>query len=510
MRIEWIKLVTPEEEIIALRKQVAELTEMVAYLTKKIYGQKSEQIDPNQLSLLEGNDGVFITPEQPGQQSDADQVPAKKKRKKTRQETLSRDLPVRETVIDLPTQQCAYGHELTPVGKKFVREEVHFIPAKLYREHIYTQTYKCSECELEAGSAHLVQAQTPVALIPHSLASASLVAEIIHKKFLLATPLYRQLADWQRLGIALSEATISNWIIKTSQLVEPIYNLLQQRLSNQRYLQGDETPMQVLREPGKTAAAKSYMWVARTVKQSPQQIIFYAYGSTRSGTFAQKLYRNFTGILQCDGYTGYNLLENSVTRIGCWAHVRRKFYDATQANGKPISSVPLALIDEMFALERQWQHFSPRVRRRRRRSKVRKLLKRFWQWIDSADVLPKSRLGKAVTYAIDQRSTLERLVNVGIMDWSNNAAERNMKSLVIGRKNWLFSTSQAGARSTAIWLTLVESAKANGLDPRGYITYLLKTMPQHPSFTDLAQLEGYLPWNYSGARHQDRNKASNE
>ncbi|MFC6169700.1 IS66 family transposase [Lapidilactobacillus mulanensis] len=332
-----------------------------------------------------------------------------------------------------------------------------------------------------------MQAQTPAALIPHSLTSASLVAEIIHKKFLLATPLYRQLADWQRLGIVLSEATISNWIIKTSQLVEPIYNLLQQRLNSQRYLQGDETPMQVLREPGKTAAAKSYMWVARTVKQSPQQIIFYAYGNTRSGTFAQKLYQNFTGILQCDGYGGYNLLENSVTRVGCWAHVRRKFYDAAQVNGELINSVPLRLIGEMFTLERQWQHFSPRVRQ---------LLKRFWKWINLAEVLPKSRLGKAITYAIDQRFTLERLINIGQMDWSNNAAERNMKSLVIGRKNWLFSTSQAGARSTAIWLTLVESAKVNGLNPRAYVTYLLKAMPQHPSFADLAPLEDYLPWNY--------------
>lgn len=148
--------------------------------------------------------------------------------------------------------------------------------------------------------------------------------------------------------------------------------------------------------------------------------------------------------------------------------------------------------------------FSPRVRRRRRRSQIRKLLKRFWKWIDSAQVLPKSRLGKAITYAVDQRPTLDRLINIGMMDWSNNASERNMKRLVIGRKNWLFSTSPAGARSTAIWLTLIESAKANGIDPRAYITYLLKELPQQPDFADPAQLAVYLPWHYPGARHQNK------
>ena len=146
----------------------------------------------------------------------------------------------------------------------------------------------------------------------------------------------------------------------------------------------------------------------------------------------------------------------------------------------------------MFAHERQWQHFSPRVRRRRRRSQISKLLKRFWKWIDSAQVLPKSRLGKAITYAVDQRPTLDRLINIGMMDWSNNASERNMKRLVSGQKNWLFSTSPAGARSTAIWLTLIESAKANGIDPRAYITYLLTELPQQPDFSKSRSLVVFL------------------
>ncbi|MCV3326863.1 IS66 family transposase [Pediococcus ethanolidurans] len=500
---------TPEEEIVELRKQVKELTEMVAYLTKKLYGQKSEQTDPNQLSLLEDNDSIFSSPEQTDQQSEVtntNQVPAKKKCKKTRRETVSRHLAVKETIISLPKQQCPQGHQLKVVGKKFVREELRFIPAKLYREEFYTRTYKCETCEQTDGMAHLIQAQPPVALIPHSLASASLVAEVIHKKFELATPLYRQLNDWQQLGIKLSEATLANWVIKASEQVEAVYDALKQTLSKQPYLQGDETPFQVLHEPGKPAKSKSYMWVARTVMKCPQQITLYAYANTRSGAFAQKLYQNFTGVLQCDGYSGYNLLEGRITRVGCWAHVRRKFYDAAQADGNMAKSVPLNLINQMFALEQEWQHFSPRVRRRRRRSRTRKLLKRFWKWIDMAQATPKSRLGKAITYALDQRTALDRLINMGSLDWSNNASERNMKSMVIGRKNWLFSTSPAGAKATAIWLTLVESAKANQVNPQEYITYLLEELPQHPHFSNLAEIVAYLPWNYTSRNRKTKNK----
>ncbi|WP_263862556.1 IS66 family transposase, partial [Levilactobacillus enshiensis] len=153
--------------------------------------------------------------------------------------------------------------------------------------------------------------------------------------------------------------------------------------------------MQVLREPGKKATSRSYMWVVRSVQKSSIRAVLYAYGDTRSGTFAQNLYRGFTGVLQCDGYAGYNYLEDSVVRVGCFAHVRRKFYDAANNNGKVKMSRPLKLLNEMFRLEREWQHYSPRSRKRNRHRQLRKLIRKFWAWIDQANELPKSRLGKA-------------------------------------------------------------------------------------------------------------------
>lgn len=179
--------------------------------------------------------------------------------------------------------------------------------------------------------------------------------------------------------------------------------------------------------------------------------------------------------------------------MGCWAHVRRKFYDAVTSHVKG-ADTPLQLINEMFVLEREWQTFSPRVRRRRNR--LRKLLKRFWQQLEQVTALPQSRLGKAVTYALGQRNSLDQIINDGVIDWSNSASERNMKTLAIGRKNWLFSTSPRGAKSTAIWMTLIESAKANHLDPHQYLIGMLKVFPTLPTFPKKEQLAAYLPWNY--------------
>ncbi len=261
--------------------------------------------------------------------------------------------------------------------------------------------------------------------------------------------------------------------------MRPLYNLIRDKLVTQPYLQGDETPMQVIREPGKIATSKSYMWVMRSVRKTPEHAVLYAYGSTRSGTFAKNFYRGFAGVLQCDGYAGYNSLSEDVIRVGCFAHVRRKFYEATNVNGKVMMSRPLELLDKMFALEREWKQWSPRARRRQRKRRLHKLMEKFWAWIDQVNELPKSRLGKAITYTQNQRMALNKIIDYGSVDFSNNTSERNMKSFVIGRKNWLFSTSPAGVEATAIWMTLIESAKINGINPRDYVTYLLNKIPNY-------------------------------
>jgi len=219
-------MTSEQEQIAMLTQKVKEQAEIIDYLTRKLFGKKAEQIDPNQLSLLDEDDGVFTEPEQTGKENQTDQVQSTKKRQKTRKEVLSPDLPVHKTIVDVETKQCPHGHCLVSVGTKFVRQELHFQPAQLFVEEVYAKTYKCEECEAIDGLAKMIQAQVPKPLIPHSLGSTSLIAEIIHQKFEQGVPLYRQLKDWQRLGVDLTETTLSNWIIKTSELVKPLYNLI--------------------------------------------------------------------------------------------------------------------------------------------------------------------------------------------------------------------------------------------------------------------------------------------
>ncbi len=272
-------------------------------------------------------------------------------------------------------------------------------------------------------------------------------------------------------------------------------------------LQGDETPCQVLREPGKSASSKSYIWVIRSVRDAKQPVVYYAYGNSRSGTFAQRIYSGYTGTLQCDGYSGYNALGDAVNRVGCWVHVRRKFFNAAQQGGGNLKpSKGLELIDQMFHLEHEWRDFSAEERQTKRDCELRPVMTKFWQWCDKAVETPKSALGRALTYARNQRQELIKVLEHGTIDLSNNASERSVKQYVIGRKNWLFSTIPDGATANAIWLSLIESAKANGLDPREYIEFVLEGMSQLSEAPSPEQLAAYLPWNCEQSQQHEFEK----
>lgn len=373
---------------------------------------------------------------------------------------------------------CSHGHDFQRVGRHYVRQEVRMIPRRLYVANIYEATYKCHQCDQQDAISHLYQGNAPRALMSHSMASASLVSEIAYHKYILGIPLYRQKGYWKNQGLDLSDKTMGNWMIACAQIIKPVYDLLRQNLIAQKFLQGDETPYQVLQEPGKLATSKSYIWLARTIGRAQHQIVFYHYADSRAGKVAQQLYSGFTGVLQCDGYYGYNAIADSV---------EKKHFHASKG---------LTLISQMMHEEQKWRKLDSATRYQAQQKNLKPLLDEFWQWCDMADVLPKTRLGKAIAYAQGQRAALNRVLLYGEVDFTNNASERNMKSYVIGRKNWLFSTSPQGAEANAIWMSIVESAKANGINPREYIEFLLKTASQLSDWQIENELEAYLPWNY--------------
>lgn len=482
-----------KKEIQAKDARIGELESMNKYLTSKLYASKSEKVDPNQLSLL-GDDSVFSWSEHTDEQSAEEtktEIKSTKKKKQTRQDQIA-GLPVKEKTYTLDKPFCPKGHELKKIGKKFVGDKLHFQPAKLWVEKTYSTTYKCKKCSHDEVQDAFYQAPKPQRLFAHSLASPSVLKNIVYQKYVLGTPLYRQLKDWHRLGWQVTESTLADWIIRGATLLQPLYQVIHDKLLQCPFLQGDETVTQVLHEPGKKPNSESRMWIIRTPQTSHSAGIFYAYKPDRSKKSGQELYAGFKGVLQCDGYAVYNSIDCQ-DRVGCLAHVRRKFYEAAKYDKQ--AQKPLKILNQIFSLEKDWKILSGSERQLKRLDELRPLLDIFWNCLNSLATLPKSLLGKAIAYARGQKGAINKLVKYGELDISNNTCEQAVKSLVIDRKNFLFSTSVAGAKANAIWLTLIESAKANGLDPEQYLGELLNEIPQFGPFVSAKQLEDYLPWN---------------
>jgi transposase len=304
--------------------------------------------------------------------------------------------------------------------------------------------------------------------------------------------LYRQLAMFKRIGVELDNTTLANWMIKCGELVQPLINLLQEKMQQQATLHMDETTVQVLKEPDKPPQSKSYMWVMRSM-----QAVLFHYEPTRSGAVPKQLLADFNGALMVDGYEGYSdvCAANHLVRLGCWAHARRKFVEAqhVQPKGKTgKADEALALIQKLYRIEKENQHTTAEQRYLIRQQQAKPLLDKLKTWLDKSvpGVLPSSAIGKALLYVHNQWSRLIMYIENGDYPIDNNAAENAIRPFVIGRKNWLFSTSQRGARASANLYSLVESAKMNGLDPWAY---LLKVFTELPLAHSLLDIEALLP-----------------
>jgi len=341
----------------------------------------------------------------------------------------------------------------------------------------------------------------PYPVVQHSMASPSTVAWVMHQKFVNALPLYRQEKEWQSLGVNLSRATMANWIIAASRdWLMPLVALMHKKLLQEKYLHADETTVQVLNEEGRKNTTDSYMWVYSTGEHCTYPIRIFEYQPGRSGKYPQEFLKGFGGFLHTDAYSGYNKIPG-ITRCLCWTHLRRNFVDALPKDIKsPDATIPsqgIAFCNKLFEIEKTLVNLSCEERKSERLKQEKPVLDAFWSWIDSnkAKVLPKSKLNEALNYAINQKEDLMNYILDGNCSISNNLAENCIRPFTIGRKNWLFSGSPRGATASAAVYSIIESAKANGLNPYKYLYFIFSELPgvqfgQHPEF-----LEDYLPWS---------------
>lgn len=431
-------------------------------------------------------------------------------RKRTRLTTdkLPDDLPVEVVEHDLPESErvCPEcGGELHVMGRDMRRELV-IVPAQVkIREHI-RKIYACHSCERDECGVPIVKAQVNAPVIKGSFASSEAIAHIMTQKFVMGVPLYRQEQEFKRNGIHLSRQTMSNWLIKaTEDWLEPIYDTLHEMLCLRDVLHADETTLQVLREPGKTAQSKSYMWLYRTSGDAAHPIVLYEYQPDRKAVRPQTFLKDFKGYLHADGYDGYHKLTEHITVVGCWAHVRRKFDEALKAlpaNGRENS---LALVgkrycDRLFELERESSGLSPEKRHEKRLETSKPMAEEFFTWADSLSAMPKSGASIAARYALSQRKYLERYLDDGRLEISNNRAERSIKPFVIDRKNFLFANTPRGAKASALMFSLIETAKENDLNPFAYLSYVFRNAPNWDirNNADMLQslIPGFIPKHY--------------
>lgn len=495
-------IVNIEQENILLRKTIADkdhhikiLEEYILSLKQKQFGSSSEKLSPTQAELFDEADGDTAEIEADHAAStDVIEIPAHTRSTK-RRVSIPADIPRVDIIHDLPDDQkiCPYdGTALKRMGSE-THEQLDIMPAQVHVLNHIRYKYACPCCE-----KYLITAAKPAQPIEKSIASPGLLAYITTQKYVDALPLYRQVEIFKRIGIEMDRGTLANWMVKCGQLVQPLINLIHEKILEQDFLHMDETQVQVLNEPNKTAQSNSYMWVLRSTLPTASAVLF-RYDPTRSGDAAKELLHNFSGALMVDGYEGYNAtcIKNGITRLGCWAHARRRFIEAQkmQPKGKTgKADQALAYIQQLYRVEQSIKDQNADEKYQARQQQSQPILAKLKHWLDKSlsQVPPKTALGKALYYLDSQWLRLINYMQSGDYPIDNNAAENAIRPFVIGRKNWLFSASQQGATASANLYGLIETAKANGLEP---YAYLKRVFAELPNATTLGQIENLLPWN---------------
>lgn len=498
-----------QSEIKNLTLQVKELNanynwilEQLKLSKKKIYGSSAEKIaeDYGQLNLF--NEAELERQPLAVEPKLEEITYRRRKSKKRNQKEIYGDLPVEEIVYDIPEEEkiCEKCGSEMSFMKYEIRRELKIVPAKVSVVEHKKAVYVCKNCDKNGIEANFKTAKGVPALIEKSLASPSMLAYIMNQKFTNAMPLYRQEQEFKRMGVNLTRQTMANWMIKGANLLKPIYEEMRRELVSKQFLHSDETPLEVLNEPGKEPGAKSYMWVYKTGQFEGNPIVLYDYEVGRSGDFAKKFLSGFSGYLNCDGWTGYDKVENA-KRCGCWAHLRRYFLNALdvqedKTDYSTIAGQCFLMIEKVFSLEKTVQKNTGKKSEYTldeiaeiRKEKSAQAVQEFFEFCEKNQgrTLPKSMTGRAITYALNQRKALEMFLENPKIELTNNSAERAIKPFVIGRKNWLFCNTPDGARASAIIYSIIETAKANNLNPLAHLEQIFEKLQKGCAPTE------YLP-----------------
>lgn len=488
-------------EIKELKEELNRLTEFLKLAGKKIYGSSTERMseDYGQLCLFEEDE------EEQTECIAETNVNSHTRKKRCTLEEKLKNIPKTIIVHKLTEEEklCPRcGEEMTVIGyDSFI--QVEYIPAHIEVQEHRKEKAVCRNCSKNNDNSVFAVADAPAPLIERSYATPSLISHIICEKYVKAVPLYRIEKEFLYSGISLSRQTMDNFMIAAAEMLMPLYELLHRLMLTYDILHADETPMQVNLVRGKSKPVKGYMWIYRSGRYSDVPIILYEYRNGRKGEYPRIFLNGFAGYLNCDGLRQYDDVKN-IIRVGCWAHLRRYFLNAVnvQHNKKDFSTTAgqgLLMINEIFRIEgrnpeKPYEKPSYELHEIEeiRKNKTRKLAEKFFEWCrkKQGTGLSKNLTGKAIGYALGQEKSLMNVFLDPRLELTNNAAERAVKPVVIGRKNWLFAHCERGADANAVLYSIIETAKENMLKPYEYIKWVLESL-KNMSFESF---EDFLPW----------------
>jgi transposase len=483
------------KELCSGNEQIEHLKLIIEKLRRRIFGVKSEKI-VIQLEQLE-----LHLEELESSQAEMEAVvervtPVEEPKARSRRKPLPEHLP-REVVTHLPHGDCCpdCGGQLRQFGHD-VTEQLEYIPESFKVIRHVRPKFACSGCD------RVVEAPAPSRPIERGLAGPGLLAHVLVSKFADHLPLYRQSEIYARQGVEIERSTLAGWVGGASELLSPLVDAIQKHVLAGSKLHADDTPIPVLAPgSGKTKTGRLWTYVRddRPAGEDTAPAVWFAYSEDRKGEHPRQHLKNFEGGLQADAYAGFHHLygDGAIYEVACWAHARRKFHEIHAIHASPTTTEALERIRDLYAIEDQIRGKPADLRLTIRQTRARPLLDDFRKWMEKAlrSLSSKSETAGAIRYALSRWRALTRYTEDGHLEIDNSAAERALRAVALGRKNYLFAGSDAGGDRAAAMYSLIGSAKLNGLDPELYLRNVLAQIADHP----ISRIEELLPWNLASS-----------